>query len=125
MVTYDVTNASSFYNVTKWLKEIEQNCRGDVTKMLVGNKIDLRHLIAILNEDAQEFARENDMLFTTTSALDSTNVEDAFYELILKAHNENMRRFQRERKKTEIVNIDINSNNFDIPKEEDSSKCCT
>ena len=124
MVTYDVTNASSFYNVTKWLKEIEQNCRGDVTKMLVGNKIDLRHLIAILNEDAQEFARENDMLFTTTSALDSTNVEDAFYELILKAHNENMRRFQRERKKTEIVNIDINSNNFDIPKEEDNSKCC-
>ena len=125
MVTYDVTNASSFYNVTKWLKEIEQNCCGDVTKMLVGNKIDLRHLIAILNEDAQEFARENDMLFTTTSALDSTNVEDAFYELILKAHNENMRRFQRERKKTEIVNIDINSNNFDIPKEEDNSKCCT
>ena len=124
MVTYDVTNASSFYNVTKWLKEIEQNCRGDVTKMLVGNKIDLRHLIAILNEDAQEFAKENDMLFTTTSALDSTNVEDAFYELILKAHNENMRRFQRERKKTEIVNIDINSNNFDIPKEEDNSKCC-
>ena len=125
MITYDVTNASSFYNVTKWLKEIEQNCRGDVTKMLVGNKIDLRHLIAILNEDAQEFARENDMLFTTTSALDSTNVEDAFYELILKAHNENMRRFQRERKKTEIVNSDINSNNFDIPKEEDNSKCCT
>ena len=124
MITYDVTNASSFYNVTKWLKEIEQNCRGDVTKMLVGNKIDLKHLIAILNEDAQEFARENDMLFTTTSALDSTNVEDAFYELILKAHNENMRRFQRERKKTEIVNIDINSNNFDIPKEEDNSKCC-
>ena len=125
MVTYDVTNASSFYNVTKWLKEIEQNCRGDVTKMLVGNKIDLRHLIAISNEDAQEFAGENDMLFTTTSALDSTNVEDAFYELILKAHNENIRRFQRERKKTEIVNIDINSNNFDIPKEEDNSKCCT
>ena len=125
MITYDVTNASSFYNVTKWLKEIEQNCRGDVTKMLVGNKIDLRHLIAISNEDAQEFARENDMLFTTTSALDSTNVEDAFYELILKAHNENIRRFQRERKKTEIVNIDINSNNFDIPKEEDNSKCCT
>ena len=125
MITYDVTNASSFYNVTKWLKEIEQNCRGDVTKMLVGNKIDLRHLIAISNKDAQEFARENDMLFTTTSALDSTNVEDAFYELILKAHNENIRRFQRERKKTEIVNIDINSNNFDIPKEEDNSKCCT
>ena len=50
MVTYDVTNASSFYNVTKWLKEIEQNCRGDVTKMLVGNKIDLRHLIAILTQ---------------------------------------------------------------------------
>ena len=125
MVTYDVTNASSFYNVTKWLKEIEQNCRGDVTKMLVGNKIDLRHLIVISNEDAQEFASENDMLFTTTSALDSTNVEDAFYELILKAHNENIRRFQRERKKTEIVNIDINSNNFDIPKEEDNSKCCT
>ena len=125
MITYDVTNASSFYNVTKWLKEIEQNCRCDVAKMLVGNKIDLRHLITILNEDAQEFARENDMLFTTTSALDSTNVEDAFYELVLKAHNENMRRFQRERKKTEIVHIDINSNNFDIPKEEDNSKCCT
>ena len=125
MITYDVTNASSFYNVTKWLKEIEQNCRGDVAKMLVGNKIDLRHLITILKEDAQEFAKENDMLFTTTSALDSTNVEDAFYELVLKAHNENIRRFQRERKKTEIVHIDINSNNFDIPKEENNSKCCT
>merc|ERR1712022_81655 len=41
IVVYDVTDASSFDSVTRWLQEIKRNVGRDVHKMLVGNKSDL------------------------------------------------------------------------------------
>ena len=54
--------------------------------MLVGNKCDLKHLQAVNTEDAEEFAHQHDLIFIETSALDSTNVEEAFTETIKKIH---------------------------------------
>lgn len=54
--------------------------------MLVGNKIDLKHLRAVNTEDAQEFAEQNKMMFIETSALDATNVESAFITTIQRVH---------------------------------------
>ncbi|KAL0693356.1 hypothetical protein Bca4012_060536 [Brassica carinata] len=46
--------------------------------MLMGNKSDLRHLVAVLTEDAKSFAEKESLCFMETSALDATNVENAF-----------------------------------------------
>ena len=50
--------------------------------MLVGNKSDLRHLRAVPTEEAKSFAESNQLSFIETSALDSTNVETAFHNIL-------------------------------------------
>ena len=50
--------------------------------MLVGNKCDLRHLRAVPTEDAKTFSEKNTLSFIETSALDSTNVETAFQNIL-------------------------------------------
>lgn len=50
--------------------------------MLVGNKSDLRHLRAVPTDEAKTFAERNGLSFIETSALDSTNVETAFQNIL-------------------------------------------
>lgn len=50
--------------------------------MLVGNKSDLRHLRAVPTDEAKSFAERNNLSFIETSALDSTNVESAFQNIL-------------------------------------------
>ena len=47
--------------------------------LLVGNKSDLEDKREVSFEEAQEFAKNKGMEFIETSALDSSNVEFAFY----------------------------------------------
>ena len=55
--------------------------------MLVGNKKDLSHLRAVSTADAEEYVRANKLNFIETSALDSSNVEDAFKKLLADIYN--------------------------------------
>jgi hypothetical protein len=50
--------------------------------ILVGNKFDLNAFRSVPIEDAREFAFLNQMSFIETSALDSTNVKQAFVNLL-------------------------------------------
>ncbi|PNP37928.1 hypothetical protein TGAMA5MH_10027 [Trichoderma gamsii] len=50
--------------------------------MLVGNKSDLRHLRAVPTDEAKAFASENHLSFIETSALDASNVELAFQNIL-------------------------------------------
>jgi len=51
--------------------------------MLVGNKSDLKHLREVKTEEASMFAKKNNLAFIETSALDATNVENAFTRTII------------------------------------------
>lgn len=50
--------------------------------MLIGNKSDLRHLLAVSTEDGKSLAETQSLYFMETSALEATNVENAFSEVI-------------------------------------------
>ncbi|KAJ7552336.1 hypothetical protein O6H91_06G050700 [Diphasiastrum complanatum] len=50
--------------------------------MLVGNKADLANLRDVSIEDAKEYAEKEGLFFIETSALESTNVESAFYTVL-------------------------------------------
>ena len=54
--------------------------------MLVGNKVDLRHLRAIEKDSAANFAEQNKMHFVETSALNATNVDVAFESTLRKIY---------------------------------------
>lgn len=50
--------------------------------MLVGNKCDLRHLRTVPTQEAKAFAESAQLHFIETSALDSTNVDEAYIYLL-------------------------------------------
>ena len=79
-VVYDVTSASSFANVERWLGEIEKYGRKDVPKILLGNKSDLgeRETTA---QAARRFAEERHLAFAEVSAKTGDGVDDAFATL--------------------------------------------
>ena len=79
---YDIAKHASYENVSRWLKELRDHADSNIVIMLVGNKSDLKHLRAVPQEEATKFAEENSLSFIETSALDSTNVEDAFKNIL-------------------------------------------
>ncbi|KAL3229823.1 GTP-binding protein YPT1 [Nakaseomyces bracarensis] len=78
IIVYDVTDQESFNGVKMWLQEIDRYATSTVLKLLVGNKCDMSDKRVVEYDVAKEFAEANKMPFLETSALDSTNVEEAF-----------------------------------------------
>ncbi|GAM42995.1 hypothetical protein TCE0_044r17451 [Talaromyces pinophilus] len=82
LLVYDISKHQTYDNVTRWLKELRDHADSNIVIMLVGNKSDLRHLRAVPTEDAKQFASENNLSFIETSALDASNVELAFQNIL-------------------------------------------
>jgi Ras-related protein Rab-11A len=82
LLVYDVTRRSTFENVVRWLKELRDHTDPNLVVMLIGNKSDLRHLVAVSTEDGKSFAERESLYFMETSALEATNVESAFTEAL-------------------------------------------
>ena len=82
LLVYDIAKHLTYENVDRWLKELRDHADSNIVIMLVGNKSDLRHLRAVPMDDARVFAERNNLSFIETSALDSTNVEEAFIQIL-------------------------------------------
>ncbi|KAB1209763.1 Ras-related protein Rab11D [Morella rubra] len=82
LLVYDVTRHTTFENVGRWLKELREHTDPNIVVMLIGNKSDLRHLVAVPTEYGKSFAERESLYFMETSALDATNVGNAFTEVL-------------------------------------------
>mmetsp|Transcript_19194 Transcript_19194/g.38946 ORF Transcript_19194/g.38946 Transcript_19194/m.38946 type:complete len:217 (-) Transcript_19194:241-891(-) len=82
LLVYDIAKHLTFENVDRWLKELRDHADQHIVIMLVGNKSDLRHLRAVPTEDAKGYAQMRNLSFIETSALDSTNVDQAFQTIL-------------------------------------------
>lgn len=82
LLMYDISKQETYVNVMRWLNELRDNADSQIVIMLVGNKCDLKHLRAVPTDEAKSFAAENKLLFIETSALDATNVELAFQNIL-------------------------------------------
>ncbi|KAF9109062.1 hypothetical protein BGX27_008045 [Mortierella sp. AM989] len=86
LLVYDLSKMWSFQNLKRWLSELKEHADPNIVLMLVGNKSDLRHLRAVATEDGKALAEKHNMLFLETSALNGTNVQEAFSEVIAEIH---------------------------------------
>jgi len=87
LLVYDIAKYQTFKNCERWLAELRENADRNIVIMLVGNKSDLRHLREVPTEEAKEFAEKNKLSFIETSALDSTNVELAFQNILTEIYH--------------------------------------
>mmetsp|Transcript_13273 Transcript_13273/g.27864 ORF Transcript_13273/g.27864 Transcript_13273/m.27864 type:complete len:349 (+) Transcript_13273:321-1367(+) len=97
VMVYDVTRRDSFDNLEQWLKEVKlysPNNGEGVVKLLVGNKIDLadgevdgedeQYQRQVDRHEAEEWARNQGMLFLEASAKTKTGVQESFMEVVHK-----------------------------------------
>lgn len=82
MLVYDITKRQSFDHVARWLEELRGHADKNIVIMLVGNKTDLGSLRAVPTDDAKEFAEKENLFFIETSALEATNVDTAFVNVL-------------------------------------------
>nr|AFK45144.1 unknown [Lotus japonicus] len=82
MLVYDITKRQSFDHVARWVEELRAHADSSIVIMLIGNKGDFVDQRVVLSEDAVEFAEEQGLFFSETSALTGGNVESAFLKLL-------------------------------------------
>ncbi|ESW07280.1 hypothetical protein PHAVU_010G116500 [Phaseolus vulgaris] len=82
MLVYDITKRQSFDHVARWVEELRAHADSSIVIMLVGNKADLVDQRVVTTEDAVEFAEDQGLFFSETSALSGDNVESAFLKLL-------------------------------------------
>ncbi|CAD8084807.1 unnamed protein product [Paramecium sonneborni] len=89
LIVFDITKQSTFDNVDRWMKEIQESTSNDISIILVGNKSDLRHLRQISSDVSSSYASKHKIAFLETSAKDGSNVHQAFNQLINEIHSKN------------------------------------
>jgi small GTP-binding protein len=82
IVVYDVTSEQSFKNIQTWLEQIQEYASDDVKIMLVGNKADIRLRRVVDFKRGAELAKSLNIPFMETSAKESTNVHEAFDNIV-------------------------------------------
>ena len=97
LFVYDVTNENSFENIKTWIKEIELHGGADAEKIILGNKCDMEDKRKVTKEQGEQLAKQYNVKFMETSAMNGTNVEQAFTEMASDINDKMLRRMdQRE-----------------------------
>lgn len=78
LLTFDVTRKDTFISLAKWLEETKMNGNPNMVIILVANKVDLESHRVISQDDIENFATQNKIMYIETSAKTSLNVYDAF-----------------------------------------------
>ena len=127
LLVYDIAKPLNYENLHRWLKELRDHADQNIIIMLIGNKSDLRHLRAVPTDVAKSFAEKNDLSFMETSALDSSNVEQAFQQILTEIY----RRVSQKQIKSEPDDNEFPTNNnirpINVPPTDSNPKkkpCC-
>lgn len=86
LIVYDITKRDSFDAVERWLKELKYNADSRIVVMLIGNKCDLKQQRQVSIQDGTNVARKMNVSFLETSALDATNVDESFKQVLKEIH---------------------------------------
>ncbi|KAI7692950.1 Ras-related protein Rab-6A [Sarcoptes scabiei] len=78
VVVYDITNANSFLQTSKWIDDVRTERGNNVIIMLVGNKTDLQDKRQISADEGEKKAKELNVMFIETSAKSGYNVKQLF-----------------------------------------------
>jgi GTPase SAR1 family protein len=81
LLIFDVADRNSFEKVRDWMKQIQCFTKKEsIAIVLIGNKCDVDNR-EVSTEEGQSLADEFSLKYFETSALNNTNIEDAFGHL--------------------------------------------
>ncbi len=121
LIVYDITQKTTFENISKWMTEIKEKSSKDMKVMIIGNKTDLKDERQVTTEEASLKAQDLGAPIMETSALDASNVKEAFYDLMKEMYKEI-------RKKLDIVESQAETGKegvqLDTNEEQKKKSCC-
>ena len=124
---YDISSKNSFENIDKWLIEMKKTADENIKIILIGNKCDLIDKREVKEDDGKIKAKDLNVPFMETSALNCINVEKAFNFLIEEIANfdigiEDDFDFEEIKDGKNVNNINLNNNEKNNEKKK---KCCS
>ena len=81
ILVYDMTRRDTFLHLQSWLDDVLQHGNDKIKIMLLANKSDLNARRQVSEEEGQQFAKTNGLLYLETSARTGSQVEYAFVSL--------------------------------------------
>ena len=120
MIVYDVTSKSTFDNVDKWCNELRMKGSNNINIIMIGNKTDLKDNIVITADMSQEKGKFLQIPVMETSALDSSNVKEAFYLLIQEMYSSFINK-EKSNSKSDSIEEGVS---LDAQKKENKKGCC-
>ena len=121
LVVYDTTSKSSFDNIDKWMEEIKDKTDKDIKLMLIGNKIDLKEYREVPNVNGINKAKDYGVPIMETSALDATNVNKAFSDLLREIYKDMKNKIK---KGESSISENSDGTQLDTNNEKKKSGCC-
>jgi Ras-related protein Rab-11B len=94
LLVFDVTKEETFKNCKMWLGQLRKYGEKNCEIMLIGNKTDLEDQRAVKYEQGLEFADENNLIYSETSAMTGTNVKQVF-DILLNKVIDNINQHER------------------------------
>ncbi|CAF0765190.1 unnamed protein product [Didymodactylos carnosus] len=111
LLVFDILKASTFQNLDQWYSEVRANAGVDCCIILIGNKSDQRHIRAVMSDAAKKYADERNIKYIETSALDATNVEQAFRTLIQDIYKQFSEKVNVVKGESDVVSLPKNQQN--------------
>ena len=122
MIVYDVTNQTSFDNVDKWYNEIKDKAAKNINLIMIGNKNDLVDKKIINSDSSTEKAKSFGIAIMETSALDASNVKEAFYLILQEMYKSVKSMINNTEKKDNVEGSGVQLNTDE--KKKKKKKCC-
>ena len=122
IVVYDITSEDSFKNIDVWIEEVKSKATSNLQIMLIGNKSDLFKDRKISKEQGIDKARSLNLFLFEASALDKTNVNEAFKRLLSEIYL-NIKNKSRNNGSFDGDNFGKNGMNINMNKKQ-TKKCC-
>ena len=122
ILVFSVTDRGSLEKISFWMKSIEEktNIKEKVI-ILVGNKIDMEREIS--HEEANNFAKENNLKYFETSAKTGYGIDETFNQLYQDIYELN-KKDNPENEKNKNIQLENTNNDESNEKGKKKSKCC-
>ncbi|MFX1293552.1 MAG: CHAT domain-containing protein [Promethearchaeota archaeon] len=109
-IVFDITRRSTMLHVKEWMNEILTHA-GNISVILIGNKVDLEGTREVSKEEGENLAKELGIPYIETSAKTGEKVNEAFEELALMVTNKMIAKFSEKefdewRRKEGIIDLD-------------------
>ena len=110
LLVYAINNKESFYDINKWLNDLNNHSIPNIPKFLIGNKCDLENERTVTINEGKNYAIENKFdLFTECSAKNNINCQQIFIEAALLLYEGYINKNIKKNTKILLDNLNINN----------------